>query len=216
MCIRDRLHRGAFPRRPSLKDLEFQDKCLLLDWLTYDHMKIPKDFRNDEVLRYAASLLMRIDQFETTIEKLEVITEFYNAIVGSMALSSASGGAKGADDLLPVFTYVVIKAQPARLYSNINFIKGFRESKKLQGTAGYAFTNIQVVAYYIESLSSESLGMDDFEYEENVRESAFQNSVNLRWTHKRSAQVSYDDLARYKTQLVKDSQKSPQTNPPAL
>ena len=40
-------------------------------------------------------------------------------------MTSKKNEVAGMDDILPIFIYVVIKAAPKRIHSNLNFIQGF-------------------------------------------------------------------------------------------
>ena len=48
----------------------------------------------------------------------------------------------GADDFLPVFIYVVLKAAVPFLHSNITFISNYGNPMDLNSRAGYCFTNL--------------------------------------------------------------------------
>ena len=61
-----------------------------------------------------------------------------NIVVNVLRLIS-SGNGVGADDSLPIIIFVVIKAQPRKFYSNLNYISKFMHSHKMIGERGYVF-----------------------------------------------------------------------------
>ena len=65
--------------------------------------------------------------------------------------------------MVPIFQYIILKAQPKRMHSNINYIKCF-----LAGTDSKAFllSQIESATSYIGNLNYEELKMPKEEFEE--------------------------------------------------
>ena len=87
----------------------------------------------------------------------------------------------GADEFFPVLVYVTLKARaapadaadeagrPPCLYSNVEFIRRFRNPLKLNsGEAGYYFTNLEGALSFIETLDGSRLSMDTNEFDAKV------------------------------------------------
>jgi len=50
----------------------------------------------------------------------------------------------GADDLVPIFAYVILKAQIPKLFSEMNFIWEFANDMEMNGKYGYGFATFQI------------------------------------------------------------------------
>ena len=59
-------------------------------------------------------------------------------------------GSLGADELFPVFVYVVMRANPPRLYSTLMYVQ--RLTPMRLSEAGCYFTHLQAAVTFLESL----------------------------------------------------------------
>ena len=78
-----------------------------------------------------------------------------------MPRSEGQGRRLGADELFPVFVFVVLHANPPRLASNIAYVQRFRSPMALKSEAGCYFTHLQAAVSFLESLASERSGGGD-------------------------------------------------------
>lgn len=148
------------------KDSQIQKRIRQLNWINAKHLVCSIDEVNSEVrdLVYTAiTELVSMDSFHSPQEKLECVVRCCRNIFS--LLKQSVGGPASADEFLPAFIFVVLKANPVRLHSNINFITRFSNARRLMsGEGGYYFTNLCCAISFIENLTSESLSMSADEF----------------------------------------------------
>lgn len=77
------------------------------------------------------------------------------------ALRSTSGITINADCFLPALIYVVLKAKPPRLHSNIQFLSRFSQPS---GEELYYLANLDSAVRFIELLQAEHLGLSSNDF----------------------------------------------------
>ena len=73
----------------------------------------------------------------------------------------------GAEEVTPVLHYTIIKAQPQRFISQLNYIKCFRDLNK-GGKIAFLVTQLESAVAFILSLDYTKLKMTKEEYDKNV------------------------------------------------
>lgn len=111
-----------FPKEPTYKDAALYSRIKVLDWIGYDHLDINKRYRLDTLWAAASQNLRTIDIAVTPISKLKRMTECCSSVTDSLGMAANKREGAGADELLPILIYVLLKAVPAKLYSNIKYI----------------------------------------------------------------------------------------------
>ncbi|KAL5845600.1 hypothetical protein ACOSQ3_009124 [Xanthoceras sorbifolium] len=161
-------------------DQEISEKiCLLQTFLRPEHLDIPAVLQNEASWLLAEKELLKINAFKAPREKLLCIMSCCRVINNLLLNASMSENVvlAGADDFLPVLIYVVIKANPPQLHSNLKFIQLYRRQTKLVSEAAYYFTNLVSTKSFIVDLNAKSLSIDEMEFEESMQAARLANKA---------------------------------------
>ncbi|KAG6918954.1 hypothetical protein DXG01_010193 [Tephrocybe rancida] len=180
----------AIPPRPITADDLERDRVLsqriaLFGWIEERHLDIPEGEGSAGFLLFAHqglnlrvsalclllnsfSELLKINHYKAPRDKLICILNCCKVIYGLIRHLRAD---EGADAFVPILIYVVLKANPDHLLSNVEFINRFRNPEKLQSEAGYYLSSLMGAVSFIETMDHTSLSnITQEEFEQNVEE----------------------------------------------
>ncbi|KAJ0180254.1 hypothetical protein K1T71_003658 [Dendrolimus kikuchii] len=145
-------------------DRAMSERIQQLSWVGEKHLECKLDRNNAtcrQLLYKAISELLGMDSAWSPGGKLARVRRCCRHVLQLCGTAPAS-----ADDLLPALIFTVLKANPPRLVSNINFVTRFCNAQRLMtGEGGYYFTNLCCAVSFIENLTAESLSMDRKEFD---------------------------------------------------
>uniref|UniRef100_A0A673H050 RAB guanine nucleotide exchange factor (GEF) 1, like n=1 Tax=Sinocyclocheilus rhinocerous TaxID=307959 RepID=A0A673H050_9TELE len=126
------------------KDLGIQKRIRALHWVSIAMLCVPVDEQIPKVsdsVEGAITDLIDLDSKKVPKEKLACVTRCSKHIM--TAIQGSKKAAASADDFLPTLVYIVLKANPPRLHSSIQYITRFCiPSRLMSGEDGYYFTNL--------------------------------------------------------------------------
>ncbi|RPB27919.1 hypothetical protein L211DRAFT_743128, partial [Terfezia boudieri ATCC MYA-4762] len=149
------------------RDEILAQKVRIYGWVREEHLDIkPVGESGRKFLTLAMQELEKIKSYRAPRDKVICVLNCCKVIFG--LLRHAADGDTSADRFVPLLIYVVLRANPEHLVSNVQYILRFRNPDKLGGEAGYYLSSLMGAIQFIESLDRSSLTITDVEFEKNV------------------------------------------------
>ncbi|KAH9893460.1 hypothetical protein C8Q73DRAFT_761414 [Cubamyces lactineus] len=165
------------PRTVTADDLErdrvLSQRIALFKWIEPKHLDVPEGEGSEGFLMFAQQELLKINHYKAPRDKLICILNCCKVIFGLIRHLHKD---ESADTFVPILIYVVIKANPPHLLSNVEFINRFRNPAKLQSEAGYYLSSLMGAVSFIETMDHTSLSnITQEEFESRNVEDAIQS-----------------------------------------
>ena len=167
--ILKKIYKSVFPKQSLKKDDEFYETTCKLSWIKPEQLDIKKVYVNE--LKYAEECVSKIDTGKSVYEKLKYIADAHNTINNTIKFSTGKSSDAGADDLSPIFQYIIIKARPKRFFSNINYIKCFLGPNQVKGINGFLLGQMEFAAEFIMRIDCNKVKLNQEEFDNNIKNS---------------------------------------------
>ncbi|KAF8315372.1 hypothetical protein DL93DRAFT_2196365 [Clavulina sp. PMI_390] len=154
------------------RDGVLRQRISLFSWVRPEHLDISSSEGSQGFTTLAQAEVLKINQYKAPRDKLICVLNCCKVIFG--LLRHLREG-EGADAFVPLLIYVLLKANPPHLLSNVEYINRFRHPSRLQSESGYYFSSLMAAISFIETMDHSSLSnITQSEFESNV-EAAIQN-----------------------------------------
>ena len=173
--ILKRIYKFVYPRKPLEIDRVFYNKTISLEWVKPEQLKIKKEYVNQ--LGFAELCIKKMDEAISVSDKLECISNALDTVNCTIEFSKGANNKISKNELSTIFQYILIKAQPKRIFSNITYIKCFLDTDELKGKKEELFSLIENAAFSILRVNGEQLGVSNEEFAKNLEEAKKKNNI---------------------------------------
>lgn len=170
-----RIHSKAFKPHPmyAVKDQELSARLGALgSFVTLDHLDISETLHNEVSHILAQKELQKINTYKAPRDKMVCILNCCK-VISNLLTHAREGQPYGADEFLPLLIFIVLKANPDDLYSNmqylstvllylvgVRYITNYRHPSRMAAEPGYFFTQLVSAVHFLENADASSLSID--------------------------------------------------------
>lgn len=148
------------------RDQLIAEKIRIYSWIREEHLDIPSlGEKGRKFLTLAQQEILKINSYRAPRDKVIQILNCCKVIFGFLKNNKTD---QSADAFVPLLIYTVLKANPAHLASNVQYILRFRNQDKLGGEAGYYISSLMGVISFVETLDRTNLTITNEEFEAHV------------------------------------------------
>lgn len=150
------------------RDRVLRQRISLFGWLSEEHLDVPVGDHSRGFIEFSIQELLKINHYKAPRDKLICILNCCKVIFGMIRHLSTQ---ENADTFIPVLIFVVLKANPEHLISNVEYISRFRNPDRLSSESGYYLSSLMGAIAFIETMDYTSLSnITQEEFERRVEE----------------------------------------------
>ncbi|SPO41336.1 related to VPS9 (involved in vacuole trafficking) [Pseudozyma flocculosa] len=150
------------------RDRILKQRIKLFGWLKEEHLDVPVGDHSRGFIEFSIQELLKINHYKAPRDKLICILNCCKVIFGMIRHLSTE---ENADTFIPVLIFVVLKANPDNLISNVEYISRFRNPERLSSESGYYLSSLMGAIAFIETMDYTSLSnITQEEFERNVEQ----------------------------------------------
>ena len=156
--VMNKIYEKIYPPEPSELDKKMYEKTKSISWIEPE-LIINKDYIFDNMLPDILIEFKQMNIAHSPFKKLNIMKRILYNIENLVRFNEGEDNDVGADDIGPILNYILIKAEPPRIFSDIEYIKIFLKNLKLESS----------IAHF-ESISNLIINDSDEKYKLNKRE----------------------------------------------
>jgi len=159
-----KIYKYIFPKKSVTGDKDIHKITQSLEWIQPENLDIKKLYVNQ--LKFAEKYLNKMNDAKSIFDKLDCIQNAYVIMNNTVKFISGKNENAGQDEFTPLFQYILIKSQPERLCTNINYIKCFLSDADLMSQNGFYLTQMESARTFLLNIKGKDLKMGENEFNE--------------------------------------------------
>ena len=178
--IMNKIYKKIYPREIEYEDSKLFEKTMHLSWVE-PNMIIPGDTTLDALDNILPDILeefKKLNKATSPYTKLKCVKKIFEYISIIVKFNDGGEGENreiGAEDVTPYLNYVLIRACPVRIISDIKFIKFFLKN---EGKFEYDFLNVEMMCKNILESTYKNFHISESEYIKKCNEAIANNKNN--------------------------------------
>ena len=174
--ILKKIYKFVYPKKTIGFDDKFYNTTRCLDWVTPEQLGIKKEYINQ--LGFAELCIKKMEEAISVTDKLECISNALDTIICTVKFSREENTNIGSDELVTIFMYILIKAQPRRINSNINYIKCFAEDEVIKEKKERLFSLMDNATINVLKINHLYLKMNREEFKKNCEDAKIRYNID--------------------------------------
>jgi len=181
--IFNQLHYRLFPTDATLDDMRLRAQISRFAWLRPRHLELPRSLSDTEQASQAVSQLRRLHELRSPTEILAALASAFRVVTeaaclksqlrvtrGSLGKARSQDDAFGADEALPLFILIVVRANPPMMASVLSYAERFTGREQLRTEQGYALAQAQAAVSFSATLQRQALSLSPGEWERHIED----------------------------------------------
>ncbi|SHO78053.1 Similar to S.cerevisiae protein VPS9 (Guanine nucleotide exchange factor (GEF)) [Malassezia sympodialis ATCC 42132] len=154
------------------RDRMLTERIRLFAWVREEHLDVPRGAHSERFYRFAAQELNKINHYKAPRDKTICLLNCCKVIFGLIRHLDTE---ESADAFMPLLILVVLRANPANLVSNMEFIARFRTPQRRTSESEYYLSSLAGAVAFIERMDHTTLShVTQEELEQRVQQAARQ------------------------------------------
>ena len=178
--VMNRIYKKIYPREIENNDSQLFQKTMHLSWVE-PQMLIPQDITMDELDKVLPEILeefKKLNKANSPFIKFKCFKKIFDFILYLINFNDEGEGKKrelGAEDIAPYLNFVLIRACPVRIFTDIEFVKLFMKNNE---ELPCDLVHVYKMCEYILDSTHETYNVSENEYIKKCNEAIINNKSN--------------------------------------